>query len=135
MVRSETIWSTSQHICHQVFFSHISVHAFLLTENYRLQETYENHLIIKLVSVSKAIITSNALNRSSNKFDIHLLLKLNIRLNFLERLQCGSLSLGTFSFFILFIVNLQFQFFNAFLALFYIAFYIRDMDRLKTVST
>ncbi|XP_022784864.1 anoctamin-8-like isoform X1 [Stylophora pistillata] len=44
-------------------------------ENYRLQETYENHLIIKLVS---------------------------------------------------------FQFFNAFLALFYIAFYLRDMDRLKT---
>ncbi|XP_073242923.1 anoctamin-8-like isoform X2 [Porites lutea] len=44
-------------------------------ENYRLQETYENHLIIKLVS---------------------------------------------------------FQFFNAFLALFYIAFFIRDMDRLKT---
>ncbi|XP_067058166.1 anoctamin-8-like isoform X1 [Acropora muricata] len=43
-------------------------------ENYRLQETYENHLIIKLVS---------------------------------------------------------FQFFNAFLALFYIAFYIQDMNRLK----
>ena len=33
------------------------------------------------------------------------------------------------------ILNLQFQFFNAFLALFYIAFFIRDMDRLKTVSS
>lgn len=33
------------------------------------------------------------------------------------------------------IVNFQFQFFNAFLALFYIAFFIRDMDRLKTVSS
>lgn len=33
------------------------------------------------------------------------------------------------------IFNLQFQFFNAFMALFYIAFFIRDMDRLKTVSS
>lgn len=40
-----------------------------------------------------------------------------------------------FIFAFIFFVNLQFQFFNAFLALFYIAFYIRDMDRLKTVST
>ena len=32
-------------------FLNYKVHV-LFTENYRLQETYENHLIIKLVSVS-----------------------------------------------------------------------------------
>ena len=34
----------------------------------------------------------------------------------------------------LFILVSQFQFFNAFMSLFYIAFYLRDMERLKAVS-
>ncbi len=34
-----------------------------------------------------------------------------------------------------FYIFVQFQFVNSFLSLFYIAFYLQDMDRLKDVST
>ena len=35
----------------KIYLITFTIFFVLLTENYRLQETYENHLIIKLVSV------------------------------------------------------------------------------------
>ena len=46
-------------------FLNYKVHV-LFIENYRLQETYENHLIIKLVSVSVFFLITSSLKLSES---------------------------------------------------------------------
>lgn len=80
---------------------------FLHPENYRLQSAYENNLIIKMVFVRRI---SGFCLRQTVYFD---LTPCNIPL---------------------FMVVFQFEFINSYLSLFYIGFYLKDMERLKEVT-
>lgn len=79
---------------------------FLHPENYRLQSAYENNLIIKMVFVRR---NSGSCFRQTVYFD----------------LTACNISL--------FPVVFQFEFINSYLSLFYIGFYLKDMERLKEV--
>lgn len=75
-------------------------------ENYRLQSAYENNLIIKMVFVRR--IPAFCLRRAA--------------------------SLASSSNVSLFLLVFQFEFINSYLSLFYIGFYLKDMERLKEVA-
>lgn len=85
----------------------ILMRLFLHPENYRLQSAYENNLIIKMVFVRRI---SGFCLRQTVYFD----------------LTCCNISV--------FVVIFQFEFINSYLSLFYIGFYLKDMERLKEVT-
>lgn len=85
--------------------------AFLCLENYRLQSAYENNLIIKMVFVSHYFPS------------------------FGDKNSLPWMSEWAFAFLQCFLLVLQFEFINSYLSLFYIGFYLKDMERLKEVTT
>lgn len=80
---------------------------FLHPENYRLQSAYENNLIIKMVFVSRL---SGFYLGQTFYFDL---------------IPCNISVI---------MVVFQFEFINSYLSLFYIGFYLKDMERLKEVT-
>lgn len=83
---------------------------FLHPENYRLQSAYENNLIIKMVFVSRLSGFSFLFLRQTFYFDLT---------------PCNISVV---------MVVFQFEFINSYLSLFYIGFYLKDMERLKEVT-
>lgn len=103
----------------------INCNKIIFSENHRLEEAYQNNLIIKMILVSLSTIQKNV-----------YCTYLNCSLHYLTHLiVCFGLIYGFFYLTKEQIMLLQFQFVNSFLSLFYLAFYIQDMDRLKDVST
>lgn len=88
----------------------VLMHLFLPPENYRLQSAYENNLIIKMVFVSRLSGFSFLFLRQTFYFDLT---------------PCNISVI---------MVVFQFEFINSYLSLFYIGFYLKDMERLKEVT-